>query len=977
MKKIKVIAGLLLVASAAFGQGKAKLVEKISKKGSELVIPYEKYVLPNGLTILVHEDHSDPIVHVDVTYHVGSAREQEGRSGFAHFFEHMMFQGSDNVADEEHFKIVTESGGTLNGTTNTDRTNYFETLPSNQLEVALWLEADRMGFFLDAVTQEKFEIQRATVKNERGQSYDNRPYGLVREKIGEALYPTGHPYSWTTIGYIEDLNRVNVNDLKKFFMRWYGPNNAVLTVAGDIKPAEVVKLAEKYFGSIPRGPEVKPMAKTPVKLDADRYISYEDNIRFPMVSMTWPTVNSMHPDEAALDILSEIIGGGKNSIMYQKFVKPQIAINANASSPTMELAGSFMLSVYAYPGKTLPEMETMMRQSLQDFEKRGVTDEDLIKYKANYESQMINSIASVNGKASQLASYYTFTGDANYIQKDLNRYLKVTKEDVMRVYNTYLKSKPSVVLSVVPKGKPEMVAKADNWTMPKRNLDTPEAPEYKNLAYNKPKDEFDRTKRPGSGPNPVVGVPDYWTENFGNGLKLIGSRLSEVPSVTLMLSIEAGHRYEPASKAGVAQATADLLNESTLKRTAEQMSDELDKLGSSISVSAGSNEITITVNSLVKNLDKTLALFEEILLQPKFDASEYEISKKAQLESIANQITQPVSIANNVYNKLLYGPNHIMSIPTLGTSETVKNISLDDIKDYYKTNFVPSISQLVIVGDVSKESILPKLTFLRNWSDRKVERVAEAGPPVIDRTKIYLVNKDKAPQSEIRIGHMSLPYDATGDYYKASLMNYVLGGAFNSRINLNLREAKGYTYGARSGFNGTKYPGPFTATAGVRGNATDSSVVEFMKEIRQYVEGGITKSELDFVKSSIGQSEALKYENAWQKASFLKRIIDYKLDKTFVEKQNEILKNMTAEEVNALSRKLLDFNKMAIVVVGDKASIYDGLVKTGYEVVEVDSDGNVVQKKEEPKKEELKKTENAPIEIKKEEPAKKDKKKKK
>ena len=274
-----------------------KLIEKVEKKGDEIVIPYEKYMLDNGMTLLVHVDKSDPVVHVDVTYHVGSAREEIGRSGFAHFFEHMMFQGSDNVADEEHFAIVTESGGTLNGTTNIDRTNYFETVPSNQLETALWLEADRMGFLLDAVTQQKFEIQRSTVKNERGQNYDNRPYGLVGERTNEALYPFGHPYSWPTIGYLKDLDGVSVEDLKRFFLRWYGPNNAVLTVAGNVDPVEVTRLAMKYFGSIPRGPEVKVMPKMPVTLDQDRYISMEDNVRFPMIQMTWPGIYSGHADE--------------------------------------------------------------------------------------------------------------------------------------------------------------------------------------------------------------------------------------------------------------------------------------------------------------------------------------------------------------------------------------------------------------------------------------------------------------------------------------------------------------------------------------------------------------------------------------------------------------------------------------------------------------------------------------------------------
>ena len=925
-------------------KSKTKLIEKVSKKGDELVIPYEKYQLENGLTLIIHEDHSDPVIHVDVTYHVGSAREQVGRSGFAHFFEHMMFQGSDHVGDEQHFKIVTESGGTLNGNTTTDRTKYFETMPANQLERALWLEADRMGFLLDAVTQQKFEVQRATVKNERGQNYDNRPYGLIGEKMAEAFYPAGHPYSWLTIGYIEDLNRVDANDLKKFFLRWYGPNNAVLTVAGDVNPAEVLKMSEKYFGGIPRGPEVTPQAKAPGILDKDRYISYEDNVRFPLIHFAFSSVPNRHPDEAPLDVLSDILGGGKNSIFYKNFVKSQIALQASVSNPCQELSGQFTVTVRSFPGKSLASMDSLIRISLAEFEKRGVTNEDLIKYKATYEASMINSLSSVSGKATMLADYQTYTGNPNYIKQEMERYAKVTKDDVIRVYNTYVKNKPAVILSVYPKGHPELIAKPNNFEPPKRTIDVTEGAEYKNLVYKKAQDNFDRSQKPASGPNPIVKVPDYWTEQFPNGLKAIGTKNDEVPSVTIQLSINAGHRFEDLSKAGIAQLTTDLLNESTTLHTAEQISAELEKLGSSIDVSAGNKEITITISSLTKNLDATLKIAEEILMHPKFDAEEFDRSKKQLLENIANQTTQPTVIASNIFNKLLYGEKHIMSVPTVGTTTSVTALTLEDVKNYYNNNFSPSISQLVVVGNISKEDILQKAGFLKNWKEKKVVQMPEPEFPKIDKTKIFFVNKDKAPQSEIRIGYMGIPYDATGEYYKSGLMNYVLGGAFNSRINLNLREDKGWTYGARSGFMGTTFAGPYTASAGVKAPATDSSVVEFMKEIKKYADEGIRTEELEFTKNSVGQSDALKYETPSQKAMFLKRIIEYGLDKNFTDKQSEILKSIGKTEIDALAKKHLPYNNMNIVVVGDKSKVYDGLSKLGYEIIELDMDGNPVKK---------------------------------
>lgn len=945
MKKIKfltIIACLLFLSANVSAE--TRLIEKVVKKGPELVIPYEKYELDNGLIVIVHEDHSDPIVHVDVTYHVGSAREQEGRSGFAHFFEHMMFQGSDHVGDEQHFKTVSEAGGTLNGTTNTDRTNYFETLPKNHLETALWLEADRMGFLLDAVTREKFEVQRETVKNERGQNYDNKPYGVAQEKINAALYPPGHPYSWMTIGYIEDLDRVGVEDLKKFFLRWYGPNNAVLTVAGDVDPKEVVKLAEKYFGSIPRGPQVMPQAKTPVRLDSSRYLSYEDNVRFPMLRMTFPTVPTYHPDEAPLDILSDILGGGKTALFYQNFVKTQKAVQASVNNPCSELAGQFQITVLGYANKSLAEMEALVKATMLEFEKRGVNDEDLVKYKANFESQSIGSLSSVAGKGSALATHQTFRGNPNQVQNDIDRYNRVTKEDVMRVYNTYIKNKPAVILSVYPKGKPDLVARPDNYRLPPRKVHTTESDDYKNLTYKKAQDTFDRGKKPAPGPNPVVKVPDYWTENFENGLKAISVKNDEVPKVTVELSIEAGHRYEDKSKSGVAKLLGDLLNESTTMHTTEQLNTELDKLGSSVHFSVGAQDINMTVTSLTKNLGATLKIAEEMLMHPKFDTTDFERLKKQLLEHIANQSTQPVVIVENVYHKIFYGNDHIMSVPVMGTASTVNSIVLEDVKKYYSKNFSPSISSLVVVGDVSKESILPQLEFLKHWKNTPVSRAPEKKLPEINKTKIYFVNKDNAPQSEIRIGYMALPYDATGEYYKLRIANFVLGGNFNSRLNLNLREDKAWTYGARSVFGGSKYPGPFLAGGGIKAVATDSAVVEFIKEIKKYADSGITPEELAFTKSSIGQADALEYETPAQQAGVLKRIITYNLGKNYVDKQNEILKNISKDEIDALAKKYLPYDKMNIIVVGDKANTFAGLSKLGYELIELDTDGNPVEK---------------------------------
>ena len=942
MKNLLILA-LLVFSSSLFAQ--TKLVEKVMKKGDEIIIPYEKYELANGLTLVIHEDHSDPLVHVDVTYHVGSAREELKKSGFAHFFEHMMFQGSENVADEEHFKIITESGGTLNGSTNRDRTNYYETVPSNQLEKMLWLEADRMGFFLDAVTQKKFEVQRATVKNEKGQSYDNRPYGKRSEIGAAALYPYGHPYSWLTIGRLEDLDRVSVEDLKKFFMRWYGPNNATLTVGGDVNPKEVIAMTEKYFGIIPRGPKVEPMKLEAPVLKENRYVSYVDkNIRFPASILTYPTVPRFHKDEAPLDCLAEILGTGKSSYFYKKFVKTQKAIQSSCFNPASELAGEFSMFVLPFPGQSLSEFEKEMMNILEEFAANGVTDADIEKFKADMESDMINGLASVSGKVSQLASFETFRGSPNGIKGELKRYMAITKDDVMRVFKEYIQNKPHVVMSILASEDAEPV-QPDNFVIPTEGKNPFPTTDYKGLTYKRPMgDKFDRSKQPGLGANPVVKVPEFWNEKFANGIKVIGTTSDEIPTVTLQLTINGGHKMDAKNKdkAGLASLTGAMMNEATENYTSEEIQEKLRKLGSSVSVNVSRDATTMYVSSLKKNLSKTLKVAEEMLMRPKFAEEDFERLKKQQLEGIKSGRKDPGTIANQAYSRLLYGKNHIYAIPTSGDEGSVASITLQDVKDFYKNSYSPMISELVIVGDVTQKSIDADLQFLKNWKGKNVEIPSAKVVDKKQKTTIYIVDKTDAPQTQIRIGYLTgMPYDVTGDYYKSYLMNFPLGGAFNSRINLNLREDKGWTYGARSYFNSNEEGGAYTAAAGVKAVATDSSVVEFVKEITNYRDNGITDEELNFMKNSIGQKDARSYETPRQKAGFLRRIVHYDLDRTFVDEQTKIVDNITKEEINKLAKQNLRPENMHILVVGDEKSIRPGLEKLGYKIVVLDESGEV------------------------------------
>ncbi len=940
---------LLLLASVIapdniFSQ--PKLVEKVTKKGNEIVIPYEKYVLPNGLTVVVHEDHSDPVVHVDVTYHVGSAREEIGKSGFAHFFEHMMFQGSDNVGDDQHFKIVSESGGTLNGSTNRDRTNYYETVPSNQLEKMLWLEADRMGFLLDAVDQRKFENQRSTVKNERGQNYDNVPYGLSGEVSAKNLFPYGHPYSWLTIGYIEDLNRSDVNDLKNFFLRWYSPNNATLTVGGDVSAKYVVKMAEKYFSSIPRGPEVKPVKVDPVVLDKNRYVSYFDNYaRSPRLIITYPTVPEYHKDMAALACLAEVLGQGRNSVLYQNMVKNQKALSAISFSRLSELAGEFSISVSPYPGKSLAEMEQLVNEAITTFEQRGVTDEDVQKFKTSFEASAINRLASVAGKTSQLAAFQTFTGNPNKISDLLTMYRNLTKEDVLRVYNQYIKNKNRLVVSVVTQGTEELKAAEDNYAVDQSNYKAPDYG-YAGLKYTKAKDNFSRKQMPGTGPNPVVKVPAFWKKPLANGMQVIGAENNEIPTVTISISLKGGRLIEAADvkEAGLTNLFAAMMNDDTKNYTSEQFNLELDKIGSSISVNNTTDAITFNLQCLKKNLDKTLQLLEERMFNPKFNPDNFQRIKRQLGESIINSKKQATSVADNVYAKLNYGSNHLFGIPANGTTETIKGINLNDLQNYYDNYISSEDGRVVVVGDIKESEILPKLAFLNNLPKKSFTLPAVAPAPKVEKTKVYIVDIPKAAQTEFRVGNITnLKYDATGEFYKAMLANYNLGAAFSSRINLNLREDKGYTYGARSGFAGNKYTGLFTFSSGIRADATDSALHEVINEIKQYAENGIKPEEIAFMRSSIGQSDARNFETGGQKAAFIGRMLEYNLPPDYVTKQNQILSTISKKDIDAVAKKYLDVNKMNIVLVGDKKKILPGLQRLGYEIIELDADGNMMK----------------------------------
>lgn len=919
------------------------LIDEVAATDDGLNIPYSKYRLDNGLTLVIHEDHSDPLIHVDVTYHVGSAREEPQRSGFAHFFEHMMFQGSENVGDDEHFRIVSEAGGTMNGTTNVDRTNYFQTVPSNQLETMLWLESDRMGFLLNAVTQEKFEIQRATVKNERGQNVENRPYGRFNEVNDAALYPPDHPYSWPVIGFPEDLDAATVEDLKRFFLRWYGPNNATLSIGGNVARQEVLDLVVKYFGEIPAGPAVEPASYPTPVLEADRYVSYVDrNIRFPALLFTWPTVALDHPDRIALDALNDIFSVGRKSFLYKEFVLSQKAIDASGFNSSMELAGALTFFVMPFPGTSLSQFESEMRAVFANFGPDSISDDDLLIFKAEQEAALVNSLASVRGKVSQLAYYETFMNDPDQVQKELEAIRSLTEADILRVFDTYVKNKPAVIQSVVPENDPEGQARPDSYLIPAR-LSREENGE-ESLQLRDIVSAFDRSIKPSPGPSPLVIMPEYYQTNLDKDIGLIGTTDAEVPLVSLRLVFEGGRLLETPDEYGLAALTGAMMNEGTENFSAEEFEKELQKLGSAISVSAGTENFFISVQSLQRNLDATLALLEERLFRTRFTQEDFDRLRQQQIEGLQADMQQPSAIAATNWSRLLFGDEHTFATPAAGSVATLADLSLADIETFSAKSLNASTLDVVVVGEVSQQEISNKLAFLQELPAQQVALREQPTPPQLPGGTLYFIDKPGAAQSEIRVGYLTdLPYSPLGEYFERYLMNYVLGGAFNSRININLREEKGYTYGARSGFSGNRQPGPFTASASVLGSATADSVVQFVNEITNYRDAGITPEELQFTKDAIGQSEALSYETPSQKASLLQQIITYDLPGDFVRQQQGYINNLSTDSVNALARKHLPVEDMVILVVGDKASVFESLQALGYDIVELDAEGQRVR----------------------------------
>lgn len=895
----------------------------MQKGDQELKLDYEKYTLENGLDVILHVDKSDPIVAFAVQYHVGSNREVKGRTGFAHLFEHMMFQRSENVEEDQFFKLIQNAGGTLNGGTGNDATTYFEVVPKNALDMILWMEADRMGYMINTVTKKSFAIQQNVVQNEKRQGVDNRPYGHSSYVLAKALYPEDHPYNWTVIGEMEDLFNATVEDVKGFHKKWYTPNNSTIVLAGDFEVEEAKALIEKYFAEIPRGEETTDPEPYHVKLKETKKLYHEDNFaRAPQLTMVWPTVEDNTDDSYALSYLAELLSSGKKAPLYKVLEKEKkLTSRQYAFNWSREITGEFRLSVTANSDVSLNDVEKSIFEAFQKFEEEGVTEKDLKRIKASLETGFYNGISSILGKSFQLARYNEYAGDPSYYKTDIEKLKAVTIEDINRVYEQYIKDKPYVVTSFVPKGKTELIAEGSVKAEVKEEdiLNATEVEIVDDEAEEqiaKTPSKIDRSVQPELGPDPVLNLPEIWTAETTNGMKVYGIEQDELPLVRYSMVIEGGQLFDKIEKAGVANMMSDIMMEGTKNKTPEQLEEEIDLLGASIWMYTTQNSIKIYVNTLARNYDKTIELVNEILLEPRWDEEEFELIKEGVLNSLRRQKANPNYLASNTFSKLVYGENSILSYDTQGTEESVASITIDDLKDYYKNNFSPTVTSFHIAGPLTEEQVSNSLESLNaNWEPKEVVFPEFEIPAAPDKSKIYFVDVPGAKQSVINIGGIGLARN-DDDFYPATVMNYSLGGSFNGKVNIVLREEKGFTYGARTRFSGSKVPGVFKASSSVRSTATLESV-QIFKDLMEKHGENVSEEDLEFTKNALIKSNAREFETLGALVGILENISMYDLPLDYIKTEEDIVRNMSKERHLELANKYVNSDKMYYVIAGD------------------------------------------------------------
>lgn len=889
-------------------------------QAQEIKIPYEKFILENGLTVIVHEDHKAPIVAFNIWYHVGSKNEKPGKTGFAHLFEHLMFNGSENYNDD-YFKPLEKIGATdLNGTTNEDRTNYFENVPTSALDVALWMESDRMGHLLGAIDQAKLDEQRGVVQNEKRQ-YENEPYSLVDELVAKNCFPAGHPYSWTVIGAMEDLSAASLTDAQEWFKTYYGPNNAVVVIAGDITPKVALEKVKQYFGDIPAGP---PIAKyegyTAKRTGSQRQIA-QDRVPQARIYKVWniPGWGTMCANN--LELVSRVLASGKTSRFYKRLVyDDQIATDVAAFIDAREVASLFFIQATAKPGEDLKKVEKALDEELAKFIAEGPTEIELKRVKTQYMSNFIRGIERIGGfggKSDILAQNQVYRGSPDYYQTTLKQINEVTLEKLQNAAKYWL-SDGVYILEVHPYAQFQTAAST-----------------------------VDRSKLPEPGAPPLAKFPKLQRATLSNGLKIVLAEQPSIPVINFNLLVDAGSAADQFGLPGTANLAMDLLDEGTQTRTALEISEQLALLGARLNSGSNLDMSTVTLSTLTSNLDAALEIYADVILNPSFPEKEFTRLQKQTLARIQQEKAQPFGMALRVLPKFIYGEGHAYGNPFTGsgTEAAVKKMTLNELKKFHQDWFKPNNATLVVVGDAKLNTIVPKLEQLfKNWKSGGVPKKNIGTVAHKSKASLYLIDKPGAQQSVILMGHVAPP-KADPDDIAMNMFNNVLGGTFTSRINMNIREDKHWSYGAGSVIFNARGQRPFLAFAPIQSDKTKESVQEIMREMKEIISTRpTTQEELD----KVLKNEILGLPGTWETigavGGSINEIVTFGLADDFYQTYSGKLSNLKLKDITNAAQKLLHPEQTVWVVVGDRAKVESTLKELGMgEVQLIDTDGNPVK----------------------------------
>jgi zinc protease len=929
---------VLLVAVAGLATSSAQNRAAGPSSSGIPKLAFEKYTLPNGLTVILSRDARIPMVAVNLWYHVGPANEEPGRTGFAHLFEHMMFQSSKHVPEDAHFKLLEAAGASdINGTTDYDRTNYFETIPANQLELALWLESDRMGYLVDKLDQPSLSNQQDVVRNERRQSVENQPYGLAEEQLVQSLFPAKHPYYGNVIGSHEDIQAAKLDDVRRFFRQYYAPNNASLAIVGDFDPAATKALVGKYFATLKRGPAVPPIKAETPKITTERRKTVTARVELPRVYMAWITSPILKPGDADADIAAGILGGGRSSRLYKKLVyEKQIAQNVSAQQQSLILGSVFQIEATARPGHTAEELEKAIDEELATFRTKSTDASEIERARNRIETSIIGGLevlGGFGGVADRLNSYNHYLGTPDYLEKDILRYRGVTPATIQTFAKDQLAQNARVVMHVTP-GQPAPVAQVATPPAPQGAAAAP--PESINA------DEPWRNETPKPGQARALQLATPLSETLPNGLTLILSERRGLPMVAANLVLKTGSDANPLDKSGLANFVAAMLDEGTSTRSSLQIADEVAQLGASLNTGSTMDATTVSARSLTKNFGKTLDVLADVVLHPSFPTEEIERQRASRLAGLVQQRDNPSQVAAQVLASALYGPKHPYGYAEVGTEAAVKAVMRSDMEAFWKQNFVPNNSALVVAGDIS----MPELKSLAEKAFATWQRGTPAQPalsaPMTTKARVVIVDKPGSPQTQVRVAGIGAARSSP-DFRPMQVMNLALGGLFSSRINMNLREAHGYTYGASSGFAFRRAPGPFQVASGIRTDVTAPAIDEIFKELRGMVEKPVGQEELSKAKDALANSLPGAFESSANAVGNFSNVFIYNLGLDYYTKYAAQVNAVTTEQTLAMAKKYLVPDNMVVIAVGDRAKIEPELKKLNLGSIEIrDTEGKPI-----------------------------------